>query len=260
MDRAPPRGDSHAFDATDGSDSLGFALQDALAQARFAARDDEAAAREANAMVRHGLDKGCIRYDDYREWRKKNPAVFTAVVDRKNRLIGFFDVFPLRAATAEELIAGQRSERSLGLDDIVPAEENLRVQHIYVATVMYNARHPEFGALVAKDVTMVKLHEHITGTFGDLGARCILAFGHTRPGQATLKRFGFVEILPSHRNRQRDPLYRLPSGAMGTLERRFAGIRKLAGASPDARPRRAAAGSKARSAAKESAGADPAER
>lgn len=248
----PPRGHSHAFDTSDGGDSLGFALQDALAQARFAARDDEAVAREANGMVRHGLDKSCIRYDDYRGWRRKNPAVFTAVVDRRNRLVGFFDVFPLQATTAEELIAGQRSERSLRAADIVPDGENATVRHIYIATVMYNSHHPEFSALVAKDVTMVKLHEHITGTFGDLAGRTVLAFGHTKPGRATLKRFGFVEILPSHQNRQRDPLYRLPTGAMETLERRFAGIRKLAGASPDARPRRSGSGRKARSPAKES--------
>src|SRR4051812_2259105 len=62
--------------ADEGSVSLG--IKRALSQVRFAPRDDESIAHEANRIVRRGLDKRCISYKNYREWRHKNPLIFTA--------------------------------------------------------------------------------------------------------------------------------------------------------------------------------------
>src|SRR3989442_1598137 len=75
--------------------SLLVAIGDALEGVGFGSREDESLAFEANKLVRKHLDKHAITYEQYREWRRRNPLVFTTVVDGDNGLIGFFDVFPL---------------------------------------------------------------------------------------------------------------------------------------------------------------------
>src|ERR1017187_7036028 len=47
----------------DVEESISLTLRRAVDGVRFAARDDEAIAAEANDIVRHGLDKHCIEYD-----------------------------------------------------------------------------------------------------------------------------------------------------------------------------------------------------
>ena len=106
------------------AESLTLTLRRAADGVRFAARDDETIAKEANDIVRRGLDKRCIAYEDYKRWRQKNPTIFTAVTDSENQLIGFFDIFPLTDEAARGLLDGEVHERSLGLSGILPYSGN----------------------------------------------------------------------------------------------------------------------------------------
>jgi len=69
--------------------AISLTVKQALANVRFAVQDDESIALQANKIVRRGLDKRCIKYKDYKNWRRKNPAIFTAVTDNNNQLLGF---------------------------------------------------------------------------------------------------------------------------------------------------------------------------
>jgi hypothetical protein len=93
--------------------SISLSLKRAMSSVKFAARNDESIALEANKIVRRGLDKGCIQYKKYKEWRKKNPMIFTAVTDSDGQLIGFFDVFPLTDQAAGDLVGGKLHEHNL---------------------------------------------------------------------------------------------------------------------------------------------------
>ena len=190
--------------------SLSLAVKRAFDQARFAPRDDEAIAEQANVLVRRALDKRCISYRDYRDWREKNPFIFSAVLDGDNALIGFFDVFPLTDEAAAALLSGKRTEREIKASDILPASENAAAKAIYVASVFGNPEHPHLRPLVAKDVLLLKFIEFLIDTFPATLDRYLLAFAHTREGDRLLRNAGFANVLLPTHTRQRDPLYKLP--------------------------------------------------
>jgi len=96
-----------------GHGSLLVAVEQALESVREGSIDDEAIAFSANKIVRKCLDKRAIRYDEYKKWRKRNHLIFTPIVDQQNKLIGFFDIFPLTLDAGERIVAGTLTERSL---------------------------------------------------------------------------------------------------------------------------------------------------
>lgn len=189
--------------------SLSLAVKRALDQARFAPRDDEAIAEQANTLVRRTLDKHCISYRDYKDWREKNPLIFTAVIDGDNSLVGFFDVFPLTDEAAAALLSGKRTEREIKATDILPAGENAAAKAIYVASVFGNSQHPVHRALVARDVLLLKFIEFLIDVFPPTPDRYLLAFAHTREGDRLLRNAGFANVLLPTHTRQKDPLYKL---------------------------------------------------
>src|SRR5207248_11004799 len=95
---------------------------EALDSVREGHHDDEEIAFIANKIVRKFLDKRAIRYDRYKAWRQRNPLIFTPIVDLSNELIGFFDIFPLTPEAGNAIIAGKLTERTLTIDDILPAQ------------------------------------------------------------------------------------------------------------------------------------------
>ncbi len=197
----------HYWDSSDKEGSITLSISDGLKRVRLASPDDEAIAFEANKIVREGLDKGCINYQTYRTWRLKNRAIFTAIVDNENHLIGFFDIFPLREETASDIIAGKRPEHSLVIDDMLPESENAKAQYLYIATIMVNPSQTEFSMVVAKDIILLAFLRFVQAIFKPVEQRTFLAFGHTKAGVVLLRRSGFTIISLPKQNPQGDPLF-----------------------------------------------------
>jgi hypothetical protein len=134
------------------SGSLTLTIRRSIDRIKFAARDDESIALEANKIVKHELDKRCISYEDYRKWRRLNPMVFTAITDSENQLVGFFDVFPLTEEAAHHLISGKHGEHELNIKAILPHNENSDAKYIYIASLMLNPQQQVFSRIVAKEI------------------------------------------------------------------------------------------------------------
>ncbi len=199
----------------DGEDEgpLSLTIKLAMDRVRFAARDDESIAVQANRIVRRGLDKRCIRYRDYREWRRKNPMVFTAIIDSENQLLGFFDVFPLTDEAARGLIDGNLDEHELTIDGIVSSDKNDSAHMVYIASIMVNPRQNVFSPIVAKEILLLKFAEFLTNSFPPNEERSLFAYAHTPSGERLLRNAGFTNTLLSKDSKQRDPLYEMsPSG------------------------------------------------
>lgn len=198
-------------DKDDGSISL--SIQRAMNRIKYADRDDESIAYEANKIVRRGLDKRCIKYKDYKLWRQKNRAIFTAITDEDNRLIGFFDIFPLTDEAAKGLIDGKFKERDLGIDAILPFEQNMYARKIYIASIMVNPKQQSFSSIVSKEVLLLKFAEFLSSFFPPNEKRTLFAFAHTLSGEKLLKNAKFKNTVLPMDNKQKDPLYELlPSG------------------------------------------------
>ncbi len=201
--------------------SLSLTVRRAVDRVKFAARDDESIALEANKTVRHGLDKHCISYEDYKKWRRKNPIVFTAITDSDNQLIGFFDVFPLTEEAAQGLISGKLDEHGLNIEAILPYEKNGSAKHIYIASIMVNSQQTVFSQIIAKEVLLLKFAEFISDVFPPNEERVLFAYAHTGYGERLLKNSEFRNTALSRDNKQGDPLYELSPAGYRDLVKSF---------------------------------------
>jgi hypothetical protein len=179
----------------DSGGPLVFAIGQALERVREGSADDESHALAANKIVRRCLDKRAITYQEYKQWRKLNPLVFTTIVDESNQLIGFFDIFPLKGGAGEDIISGRLTERSLRPDHIVAFAEGGSATHLHVATIILNPRQRRFTPLVAKEVLLLKMSEFIERNYAPMETKTYTAFAQSRAGEALLKRCGFSLTL-----------------------------------------------------------------
>jgi hypothetical protein len=194
-------------------DSVILTIERALRTVRFAARDDEAIANQANRIVRRELDKRCVKYREYKNWRRKNPYIFTALTDSHDGLIGFFDVFPLTDEAAAGLTDGTYDEHSLTAEAILPCEKNSSAKKIYIASIVVNPKQTSFSPIVAKEILLIKLGEFLLSVFPPDGERLLFAFAHTGAGERLLKNANFRNTALGTDNKQHDPLYELsPEG------------------------------------------------
>lgn len=207
-------------------ESVFLTIKRALQNVRFAARDDESIAHQANKVVRRTLDKRCIKYKDYKRWRHKNPFVFTAIIDDRDELIGFFDVFPLTDEAARGLIAGTLDEHGLTLDAILPQEQNASAKKIYIASICLNPKQTAFSRIVAKEVLLLKLGEFLTNAFPPDGQRFLFAYAHTEAGERLLRNAEFRNTALSRDTKQRDPLYELSPDGYAQLASNFKALLK----------------------------------
>ena len=212
-----------ASDDTDAA-SISLAVKRALSAARFAPRNDESIAFQANKIVRRGLDKHCIKYKDYQKWRRKNPAVFTAVTDSDNQLLGFFDIFPLTDQAARGLIEGHLDEHSLTVESILPDDQNESAKKIYIASIMTNPKQKAYSGIVVKEVILLKFLEFLTTVFPPNDERILFAYAHTDLGERLLKHGEFRNTALSNDNKQGDPLYELAPDGYKTLAKTFNAI------------------------------------
>jgi hypothetical protein len=202
--------------------SISLSVKRAMKLVKYADRGDESIAFEANKLVRRGLDKHCIKYKDYKLWRKKNRLIFTAITDEENRLIGFFDIFPLTDEAIKGLIDGKCKEIDLDIDAILPYEQNNTAKNIYIASIMVKPKQKSYSSIVAKEVLLLKFAEFLLNSFPPNGERSIFAFAHTIPGEKLLKNARFKNTVLSHDNKQKDPLYELsPIGYSDLLKSYF---------------------------------------
>jgi hypothetical protein len=172
-----------------------------------------------NLRQRKRLDKRAITYKDYKLWRKLNPLVFTTIVDENNRLIGFFDIFPLKPEAGQDVIAGRLTERSLKADHLVPFADTAYVTHLHIATIFLNPRQTAFSPMVAKEVLLLKMGDFIEEHYAPIETRTFTAFAQSRAGEALLKRCGFSMAIFSEE--QHLPLYVLRPSETGTAILRF---------------------------------------
>ncbi|MEA2876842.1 MAG: hypothetical protein QOF14_2038 [Hyphomicrobiales bacterium] len=201
--------------------SVLFAISHALEKVRRAPSEDESLAAFANKIVRRNLDKRAITYKDYKKWRKTNPLVFTAIVDEDDELIGFFDIFPLKPQSAEDMIAGRLTEHSLTTEHILPVEQTASVTHLHIATILLNPRQRSLAPIVAKEVLLLKMKEFLVQYYSPIESLTYTAFAQTRPGEILLKRCGFTMVVPADENDQNWPLYVLRPGEAARAAFRF---------------------------------------
>jgi hypothetical protein len=207
---------------TSGLGELGFIFDiiDTLNRVQYAPRDDERIAELANHIVRADLDKFCIGYRSYKEWRQKNPLIFSAVT-YDEEIIGFFDIFPLHEVAAERILAGRTKENRLRREDIVASRDAASAQNIYIASLMFNRHQTKVSAIVAREIMVIKIYEHIMERYLPLGGKRFIAYAHTESGERLLIRAGFKMVSRANDNVQKRGLYVLEEKEVGVAQSRY---------------------------------------
>jgi len=153
------------------------------------------------------LDKHAITYSEYKRWREINPLVFTSIVDDRNHLIGFFDIFPLVSEAGSAIISGKITERTLEARHIVPVGQIHDACYVHIATILINPLQRTFSEVVAKEVILLKMREFIERVYDPVEKKTYTAFAQTKSGEALLRRCGFSMGVLASENEQHAPLY-----------------------------------------------------
>jgi hypothetical protein len=206
-------------DKTDGSVVL--AISDGLDLVKVGPRGDEEIAFLANRIVRRSLDKGAIKYGDYKAWRQKNPLIFTSIIDEKSQLIGFFDIFPLTPEAGAATVAGKLTERSFTIDHLVPFESVSSVRYVHIATILVNPRQRSFSPLVARELILIKMANFIKSYYPPVASRVYTAYAQSKAGEALLRRSRFSVAVRASDNEAHWPLYILRSSDADPAVSRF---------------------------------------
>jgi hypothetical protein len=166
------------------------------------------------------LDKFCIGYKSYKKWRQKNPFVFSAVIFDRD-LIGFFDVFPLSETAATRILSGKLKENKLRIEDIISKEGDVQSKDVYIASIMFNKHQTQLSAIVAREVMVLKLYEHILERYSPLSEKRFIAYAHTDPGERLLIRAGFKMVSRARENVEKRGLYVLEGRGVEVAEARY---------------------------------------
>lgn len=198
-----------------------LSIGNALDKVKLGSPGDELQALVANRIVRRCLDKHAITYEAYKEWRRKNPLIFTAVVADNGEMIGFFDIFPLTRDAGEGIVTGTLTEHSLSIEHIVPMGETASATHIHIATILVNPKQKTFSATVAKEVLLLSMGRFIERHYAPVEQKSYTAYAQSKAGEALLRRCGFSMAVLPNQNEQNWPLYTLRPGESITAMLRF---------------------------------------
>lgn len=88
----------------------------------------------ANKLAREKFGKNSVSSKKVDDWKNKNDLILTCLTD-KNKLVGYFDIIPLKTSFARNLLEGSVSENDISSEHILAQHEMLDAEYIYFAGI-----------------------------------------------------------------------------------------------------------------------------
>jgi hypothetical protein len=88
----------------------------------------------ANKLARQKFGKNSVSNKTVEDWRTRNEFILTCLSDN-NRMVGYFDILPLRTEFALDLINGKAGEKDITGDQILGFHEIKHAEYIYFAGI-----------------------------------------------------------------------------------------------------------------------------
>jgi hypothetical protein len=146
--------------------------------------------------------------------------LFSAITFNRD-LIGFFDIFPLSETAATRILSGRLKENKLRIEDIVAMEGDRQAKNIYIASIMFNKEQTELSAIVAREIMVLKIYEHVIERYAPLSDKRFIAYAHTDAGERLLIRAGFKMVSVARDNVQKRGLYVLEEKEVEVARARY---------------------------------------
>ena len=88
----------------------------------------------ANKLAREKFGKNSVSRRTVNDWKKRNELILTCLLDN-NRLVGYFDILPLKNDFAQKLIKGEVGEKDIRAEDILGPHDIRNAEYIYFAGI-----------------------------------------------------------------------------------------------------------------------------
>lgn len=88
----------------------------------------------ANKLAKEKFGKNSVSTKVIDDWKKKNELILTCLTD-SNKLVGYFDILPLKTAFAQQLIAGDVGEKDIRAEHMLGPHEMKDAEYIYFAGI-----------------------------------------------------------------------------------------------------------------------------
>lgn len=150
-----------------------------------------------------------IPVDRYEQWMMINPNILVCLFDGNGRVVGYFDVFPLRSDFMRMLIEGRCGEQDIRREHILSPKEAATAKQLYLAGIAITERATAQGRRYASMLVwgLVNYLEHFYRL--PLG-REIFAEAVTPEGERLLRKFHFEVASEARGRRDPFPLFRRP--------------------------------------------------
>lgn len=146
--------------------------------------------------------------DRYQRLVAVNPALLTVLFDSNRRVVGYFDIYPLRPDFGNLLFKGLRGELDARPEHILPPEEAWQTKRLYLAGLAVDNPGSIRGGRRAL-IMCWGLLEYLQHFYGGVSDREIFAEAVTHEGRAILERFGFMLESPATQRKDPYPMYRV---------------------------------------------------
>ncbi len=176
----------------DGMEDIVDEMDNVKAKARFKIifPCDDRYYKAANSLAKEKFGKNSVSTKKVNDWKKRNEFLLTCLVDN-NRMVGYFDIVPLKNDFAHKLIKGEVGEKDITAENILGAHEIKNAEYIYFAGIA--VQHTQSGQgcihgtyLLASAIQYVKLF------YGDSKLKKILTIPTSECGLKITKHLKFV--------------------------------------------------------------------
>lgn len=95
---------------------------------------DSAYYNAANKLAKEKFGKNSVSTKIVNDWKKRNEYILTCVSDN-NKLVGYFDILPLKTDFAQKLVSGEVGEKEIRAEHIMGVHEMKEAEYIYFAGI-----------------------------------------------------------------------------------------------------------------------------
>lgn len=102
--------------------------------------------RAANKLAKQKFGKHSVSSKTIDDWKNRNEYILTCLTDN-NRMVGYFDILPLKTEFALELINGSKGEEDIQGKDLLPIDQIKNAEYIYFAGIAVKDTHSGQGCI-----------------------------------------------------------------------------------------------------------------
>lgn len=161
----------------------------------------------ASALARHSFGNvGSVSPDRYDSWWLKNHNILACLLNTDHKLVGYFDVLPLRSNFMDAFIRGDVTELDIRHEDILPPGQARKCKRLYIAGIAVRDSQTFAGKRYAAHLIWA-LARYLDHFYDVPSERQVYALGATDGGRRLVEHLGFRLIQDGSGRRDGQQLY-----------------------------------------------------